>query len=579
MLVETGALAGERGACRLVRQVDTLQVPATVQAILASRIDRLQSEDKRLLQAAAVVGTHVPFAVLKAIAEIDEDALRQGLARLQTAEFMYEARLFPELEYAFKHALTHEVTYGGVLQDRRQTMHRALVDAIELIYADRIAEQIERLAHHAVAGRVLAKAVRYLREAGSRALGRSANLEAVAFLEQALALQAEMPQTTETLGEELEIRLALGPALISVKGPQSEEVEGEYRRALALVDRLQAEEKRFPAQWGLWYVSFTRAQHEEALAAGERLLDTVKDGGDPGLILEAHHALWPTLVGMGRPLQALIHAEQGLALYDPVRDAAQRFVYGGHDPGACCRYHLAVANWLAGHPDLALRNTQDALKLAAELDHPATTALACYFCAWVHHQRGELEAALSLFEQTLSIAKRYGIPVYTVVTEIAVRHLNGEHRTLDALDKWSGEVGAIRWPSWRKFFTVGILAEAYADTGHAGKGLEKLRTLSDASVQTCVAPEVPRLEGELLMRLDKPDPVEAERCLREAVALARKQQSKSLELRAATSLARLLAASGRKDEARGELAGVYGWFTEGFDTADLKSARAVMERL
>ena len=182
-LVETRALTGERGAYRLVSATEILQVPATVQAILAARIDRLKPEEKRLLQAAAVIGTHVPFELLRAVAGIEEEALRRDLAQLQTAEFLYEAQLFPDLEYAFKHALTHEVAYGSVLQDRRRVLHAAIVEAMERLYADRLSEHVERLAHHAARGRLLPEAVRFLREAGTRAAGRSANREAVAYFE------------------------------------------------------------------------------------------------------------------------------------------------------------------------------------------------------------------------------------------------------------------------------------------------------------------------------------------------------------------------------------------------------------
>ena len=173
-LVETRALTGERGAYRLVGPIQSLQLPATAQAILAARIDRLAPGDKRLLQAAAVVGKDVPFALLQAIAEEPEESVRQSLARLQAAEFLYEARLFPELEYTFKHALTHEVTYAGLLQDRRRALHARILEAMEQLYADRLDEHVERLAHHAVRGEVWEKAVPYLRQAGLRAAARSA---------------------------------------------------------------------------------------------------------------------------------------------------------------------------------------------------------------------------------------------------------------------------------------------------------------------------------------------------------------------------------------------------------------------
>src|SRR5262249_21256316 len=193
-LVETGALAGERGAYRLTRPVETLQVPATVQAILAARIDRLPAEEKRLLQAASVIGKHVPYALLAAIAEQPEDVFRSGLAHLQEAEFLYETQLFPDQEFTFKHALTHDVAYAGILRERRCELHAAVMAAIEHLHADRLLEHVERLAHHARQGEVWDKAVRYLRQAGSKAFLRSANREAASCFEQAVDALGRLPE-------------------------------------------------------------------------------------------------------------------------------------------------------------------------------------------------------------------------------------------------------------------------------------------------------------------------------------------------------------------------------------------------
>jgi predicted ATPase len=198
-LAESKSLIGERGAYRLAQDAKVIQVPATVQAILAARIDRLPPEDKRLLQAASVIGKDVPFALLLAIAELAEADLRRGLAHLQAAEFLYETSLFPDLEYTFKHALTHEVTYGGLLQERRRGLHARIVDAIETLHRERLDEHIERLAHHAVRGEVWEKAFAYLREAGTKAAGRSAHREAVSHFERALAVLQHLPETRESL--------------------------------------------------------------------------------------------------------------------------------------------------------------------------------------------------------------------------------------------------------------------------------------------------------------------------------------------------------------------------------------------
>src|SRR5204862_4933535 len=216
-LVETGVLAGERGAYALARQLESTGVPATVQAVLAARIDRLPPEDKRLLQCAAVIGKDVPFTLLQEIAEIPEDEVRRELADLRAAEFLYEARFFPDPEYTFKHALTHEVAYGSLLQDRRRTHHARIVEAIEKLYSDRISEQIELLAHHAFRGELWEKAVDYLHQAGKKAAGHSATREAITYFEHALEALKHLPEDHPTIEKAINIRVDLGPALISTK--------------------------------------------------------------------------------------------------------------------------------------------------------------------------------------------------------------------------------------------------------------------------------------------------------------------------------------------------------------------------
>ena len=212
-LVETGVLVGERGAYRLAKPLESLQVPATVQAVLAARIDRLPPEEKRLLQTAAVIGTEVPWALLQAIADELDEALHRGLAHVQAAEFLYETTLFPERVYTFKHALTHEVAYGGLLRERQRLLHGRIVTAIERLYADRLADQVERLAHHAIRGEVWTKAVAYCRQAGDKALARSASREAVACFEQALVALAHLPEGRERQEQAIDVRFGLRHAL------------------------------------------------------------------------------------------------------------------------------------------------------------------------------------------------------------------------------------------------------------------------------------------------------------------------------------------------------------------------------
>ena len=279
-LVETQVLVGEHGAYRLTQPLDSLQVPATVQAVLAARIDRLSPEEKRLLQTAAVIGTEVPLPLLQAIAALPEDELHRGLARLQAAEFLYETSLFPEPAYTFKHALTHEVAYGSLLQERRRTLHAGIVEASETLYRDRLTDQVERLAYHAVRGEVWEKALRYSRQAGARALARSANQEAVTYFEGALAALQHLPDSPDRHAQAIDLRFDLRRALLSL---------GAFARIFALL--------------------------QEAIALAEA-------GHDQQRLGLAYRHLINHFLNMGDPVRALDVGQRALALATRLDDVA-----------------------------------------------------------------------------------------------------------------------------------------------------------------------------------------------------------------------------------------------------------------
>ena len=376
-LVETKFLVGERGSYRLEKTLESTQVPATVQAVLAARIDRLPPDEKRLLQSAAVIGKDVRLVLLQAIADQSEEEISRGLIRLQAAEFLYETSLFPEIEYTFKHALTHEVAYGSVLQERRRVLHVRIVEAIERLYPDRLSEHVELLAHHASRGELWEKAVDYLHQAGKKAAGRSATQEAIAYFEQALEALKQLPESHQTLEKAISLRVDLGPALISTKGFGAPEVEENYTRARVLCEQLGETPQLFPVLWGLARMHDIRGELRVGRELGEQLLKLAQRAQEPALLLEAHHELWANLTELGELTSARTHLEQGFALYDPQKHRHHAFLYGGHDPGVCCRYHAAQVLWLLGYPDQALRRSQEALSLARELSHPSTMASPC----------------------------------------------------------------------------------------------------------------------------------------------------------------------------------------------------------
>ena len=339
MLVETGALAGARGTYRLTRPVEALQVPATVQTILAARIDRLPPEEKRLLQAASVIGKHVPYALLDAIVEQPEEALRRGLGHLQEAEFLHETQLFPDLEFTFKHALTHDVTYAGLLGERRRDLHAAVAVALERLHADRLVEHVERLAHHARQGEVWDKAVRYLRQAGTKVFLRSANREAAACFEQALDALRRLPEHPDAIAEALDIRLDLRTALVPL---------AETGRIGTLLDEAEAlaeavgDQRRLGRLLNYKATQFnTVGDFGAAIQAGLRALAIGESQADIALQVVANGYLGAAYRARGEYREGIMHCEAALALI-PSGMAQERF---GQAPiqATFVRYHLAGA--------------------------------------------------------------------------------------------------------------------------------------------------------------------------------------------------------------------------------------------
>jgi class 3 adenylate cyclase/tetratricopeptide (TPR) repeat protein len=491
-LVETRALAGERGAYRLTREIQAIEVPATVQVILAARIDRLPADDKQLLQTASVIGKDVPFVLLHAVTELTEDAVHRGIGHLQAAEFLYETRLFPNPEYTFKHALTHEVTYGTLLQERRKVLHARIVAAIERFYPERLTEHVEGLAHHAVRGAMWERAVRYLRQAGEKAEARSANREAVALFEQALAALQQLPENPETLGEALDIRIALGPCLGNIHGHGGPEKEASYVVARELCLRLDDRPRLFPALWGLWHVSFNRGFHREARDLGGELLSLARELGDPVFLLEAHHSLWTTLYGSGDLENAERHLQEGLTQYDPLRHRPDASVYGGHDTRVRCLNFAALTAWTRGYPDRALWYGQEAVRLAGQLSHPTSATLALYYAAVIHHQRREHGETVTKAEAALDSARAHGFP--TARSAILARLGRGQALDESELARLH-QTARTPWWRWNDSFGFCLLAEAYARAGLPERGLAVLAEIPEVALEMVYAAEIHRWRG------------------------------------------------------------------------------------
>jgi predicted ATPase/class 3 adenylate cyclase len=552
-LVETKALVGERGAYRLAHDATAVQVPTTVQAILAARIDRLSPEDKRLLQAASVIGTDVPFALLLAVAELGEEDLRHALGHLQAAEFLYEARLFPDLEYTFKHALTHEVTYGGLLQERRRDLHARLVGAIETLHRDRLGEQVERLAHHALRGEVWEKAVPYLRQAGLKAAGRSALPEAREWFEQALGVLATLPEGPSTLEPGFDIRLELRPLLGQL---------GEYRRVMerlreaeAIAETLDDDRRRGRVCAGMANAHSQLGELDAALQFGTRALTAAARGGDLGLRLLTTTYLEQAHYFRGEYERVVELATDNLAVL-PADSAYESF--GAAMPIAIYdRYLLVRSLAQLGRFAQAARHEAEALRLAELTRHAYTVGMAHLAASWLHLFEGDWARACSLIEQGVAAYRAGNIVLnlpHAVASSAWALAQAGE---LDlALSRFQEGEHLLEREGARGI--VGIHGEGCHALGRAALLLGRLaearrlgeRALAYSPAHPGFAAHAWHLLGDVAAHPDRFDAEQAEAHHRRALALAEARAMRPLVAHCHLGLGRLYRRAGKGQQAR-----------------------------
>jgi tetratricopeptide (TPR) repeat protein len=376
-------------------------MPATVQAILAARLDRLSYEDKRLLQAASVVGKDVPFTLLQAVAELPDEVLRQSLARLQTAEFLYEARLFPDLEYTFKHALTHEVAYGSMLQERRRALHARIVEALERLHETRLDEHVEALAHHAVLGEVWDSAVRYLRHAGARAFSRSANREAVTHLERALAALRRLPDSASMAADDIDVRLELRNALLPLGDNKA--IFAHLHAAEELASATGDERRLGWIQAYLTVCFGLGGDQDEAIARGRRALALGAAAEDDGLGVMGRFFLGIVSLCGGSLADAVELFQQVVTTLAGAR-AAERF----GEPGPPAQFARAFLGWsLAelGRFDEAVAVGEESLRMAQAIDQPFTLMHGYFGVGIPYLARGDVALAILPLERGLALCR------------------------------------------------------------------------------------------------------------------------------------------------------------------------------
>lgn len=584
-LVETGALAGSPGAYRASRPIETMQIPSTVHAVLAARIDRLPAPQKSLLQTAAVIGQDVPVELLQPIADLDAESLHALLAELQAAEFLYQSRLLPEPQYTFKHALTHHVAYESLLRERRRAVHVQLIDIIETRYANRLDEHVERLAHHALGAEERLKAVRYLYRSAGKAMHRSAHPQAIRYLKQGLDLIGALPDARERLKQELNYQKAIGVAMMAAKGWAAEEVLDAYTRAQVLCEDLGDERELFIALRGEGQYRMIGGQSEIARRLGHRCIGLAERSKDVGVHIETHHLFWTNSFFMGEYAEAGSHCATGISLYQRERDHALTYVYSGHDPGVCCRTFSALIHCLSGHPDRSLEICREALDLAQHLDHPLTTAIAYWTCSLVHSLRGEPVPARDWAERTIAVSEEYLLPLTRsqgiLNAGCALAQLGEFDEGIARMREGIAGVSATGAEMGLPYFAA-LLGEALGKAGQPEAGLAEIdRALASATQRGArfQISEILRLKGDLLAMVSRSNHSEAEACYRAAIAAADKQGARLPKLQSAMSLARLLAGKRGAANARAALQSAYDAITEGRDMTDLKAAEALLAEL
>jgi predicted ATPase len=531
-----------------------------------------------------VFGREFPLGLIRRVVQHSYAELDRMLSDLQLAEFIYEQPATGDIEYIFKHALTQQVAYDSLLIERRKLLHERAGQALESIFAGQLEDHLDELAHHYGRSDNVAKAVEYLGRAGQQALQRSAHAEAIGSLNAAIDLLRRRPDSPERNQRESLIQLALGSALVVVKGPAAPEVERPYTRARELCERLGESLELFPALRGLWLVHFLRGEIRTAYELAEQLLRRARVTDDPAVSMHARCALGQTSFVMGELLVAREHLEMAIPLYDRERHRPLAFRYGGVDAGVLCLSHTAWTLWYLGYPDQALKRGNETLALAQTLSHPFSFAFALQSVGVLRQYRREAHTVQEAAESAIALSAEHGFTWFALATILRGWAMAEQRRNEEGIAQIQEGLAMSRATGSglnRPYFLC-LLAEACTKSGRLDDGLSALTealAAADEHENHFYEAEMHRLRGELLLKQNNSNVTEAQSCFQCAIAIARKQSGKSLELRATTSLARLLATQGRRDEARTMLSEIYGWFTEGFDTADLKDAKALLEEL
>ena len=579
-LLEQGILqrtaAESKGTLNLAKSLDKLKLPPNVQAVLASRIDRLAPREKELLQTLAVIGREFSVPLLKRVVDYSEIEVDGMIATLQSSEFIFERPAFPEVQYGFKHALTQEVAYNSLLLERRKTLHERTAQALEALFVDSADEHLVDLSYHYSRSGNDSRAIDYLVRAGKQAHQRSAHSQAATYLQQALTRLNYQPASAERDRKEIAIHAGLADAAVVMSGYAAAEYEHHLTRRHELAQRLGDTTQIFYSLVGMSVLAAFRLELSKAQDIGWKLLGIADHEHDPDMQLEAHGSLANVLWLLGDLIGSREHSEKGLGLFAH----PQHLPLGKEHMAAACHLYGCLSTAALGFPEKGLRRALEFLAWARERAQVLPLVIALNGVATILAWRREGAEALKYADAFLALTSEHGFRNWHSFGQIVHGHALA---LLERADEATAEIktalhsleatGAVI-PGWAyDSFAFSFLAAEQPGEGlkAAVKGLETADKTHDA--------ELHRLYGELLLMGDPTKVTAGEASFRAAIEVARQQCAKLPELRATVSLARLLSTQDRCKEARAMLVEIYGWFNEAFDTADLRDAKALLDEL
>ena len=552
-------------------------IPASLHASLLARLDR-HRQAKEVAQIGAAIGREFSHALLTTIAQRTEAELTEALDRLVEAGLLFRQGVPPDAHYLFKHALVQDVAYETLLREKRRRLHARIATVLdrEFNVGD---SQPELLAQHYTLAAMPREAINYWQTAGDRATKTSANKEAITHFRNALQLLEALPEKAAHADQELQLLLALGPALMTTRSSVAPEIGHVYARARELASAGQQITDLFPTVWGAWLVAFSRGDFATAARLVDELFGMANTSQNSELLLQAHHAAWPLFMVGGDLAAARHHIEKGVAVYEREVHGQHALQYGGHDPCVCAYVCGAVIAATMGYPDQAVGDVQKGLALARGLDHPPTLAQALWFAAELHQIRREPTKVEEYVSEVLPMLAMHGSAVGVANATM----LRAWARVMQGDTDHGIAVMQEGLANWRKTgskfhvsYRLARAAEAHLIADQADDGLQLIGEADGDSGDVWFAPELDRLKGDLLLKLGDGD--YAESWLRRALEAAHAQGARLLELRAAMSLARLLEVRGRRSEAEGLLAPLYFQFDEGLEIADLKNAKDWLDK-